>query len=377
MNVDVHAPDQAPRRADLPFLRHRARFRPPAQAPAAAGRSSLDLSAPRPAAAPAGGSSSLDLSAPRPAGRPAGSSSLDLSTPRPAARPAGSSSLDLSTPRPAAAPAGGSSSLDLSAPRPAARPAGSSSLDLSTPRPAARPAGSSSLDLSTPRPAAPAAGAASLDLSRPVGGPAPAAPSPPAAPRRVARPLPRARSGERTLLTPKAPTITLNRLQSGIGVLTIEAACSPAVGDLRIGAAYELADGHSSLVSRVGGLTTGPRSSRRPVIVARAEQYERLVIDLRQSRQLDRLVVYGFSESGGQLNWGGTLVLQTVGGARVELPLDRPASGGVTVLLSIYNVRGEFVVRAEMENIAGSIRTAVQAYGFDRISWLDDRTPVA
>lgn len=302
MNRDVHAPDRAPARTDLPFLRHRARFRPPATAPVAT----------------------------------AGSAGLDLSTP--AARPA------------APATAGGSASLDLSAP--AARPAA----------PAAA-GGSASLDLSAPpaRPAAPAT--------------APAAAT--AASRRVARPLPRARSGERTLLTPKAPTITLTRLQSGIGVLTVEAACSPAVGDLRIGAAYELADGHSSLVSRAGGMASAPRNSRRPVIVARAEQHERLVVDLRQSRQLDRLVVYGFSESGGRLNWGGTLVLGTAGGARVELPLDRPPSGGVTVLLSIYNVRGEFVVRAEMENVTGSIRNAVQAYGFDRISWLDDGTPVA
>ena len=82
------------------------------------------------------------------------------------------------------------------------------------------------------------------------------------------------------------------------------------MGDLRIGAAYQLADGHSSLVSRIGGQpATAPRNSRRPVIAARAEQYERLLVDLRQNRQLDRLVVYGFSESGGQLNWGGTLVL--------------------------------------------------------------------
>ncbi|HEX8082538.1 MAG TPA: hypothetical protein VF557_20180 [Jatrophihabitans sp.] len=305
MNIDVHAPDRAPARTDLPFLRHRVRFRPAAQQPA-----------------PAAGSSSLDLSSP---------------PSRPTARPA----------------AAGSSSLDLSSPpsRPAARPAAA--------------AGSSSLDLSTPAAAPPAAVATPAVSGRPSG------------PRRVARPLPRARSGERTLLTPKAPTVTLNRLQSGIGVLSVEAACSPAVGDLRIGAAYQLADGHSSIVSRVGASSTAPRNSRRPVIVARAEKYERLVVDLRQNRLLERMVVYGFSESGGQLNWGGTLVLRTAGGARVELPLDRPASGGVTVLLSIYNVRGEFVVRAEMENIAGSIRNAVQAYGFDLISWLDDRTPVA
>jgi uncharacterized protein involved in tellurium resistance len=219
-----------------------------------------------------------------------------------------------------------------------------------------------------------------LDLSATAPAATPAAAAAPVARptrQRPVRPLPRAHSGERTLLTPKAPTITLTRLQSGIGVLSIEAACSAAVGDLRIGAAYQLADGHSSLVSRAGGIAAGPRDSRRPVIVARAERYERLLIDLRQNRQLERLVVFAFSESGGQLNWGGTLVTSTAGGARVELPLDRPASAGVMVLLSIYNVHGELVVRAEMETIPGPIRAAVQAYGFDRISWLDDRTPVA
>jgi uncharacterized protein involved in tellurium resistance len=191
------------------------------------------------------------------------------------------------------------------------------------------------------------------------------------------RSLPRARSGERTLLTPSSPTVTLNRLQSGVGVLSIDAACSPAVGDLRIGAAYQLTDGHSSVLSRSGSITTAPRNSRRPVIAARREEYERLLVDLRQSRKLERLVVYGFSESGAELKWGGTLLVRTAGGARVEIPLDQPASARVVVLLSIYNVRGEFVLRAELESIDGGIRNAVQAYGFDRITWLDDSTPVA
>jgi hypothetical protein len=191
------------------------------------------------------------------------------------------------------------------------------------------------------------------------------------------RPLPRARSGDRTLLTPRSPTVTLNRLQSGIGVLSIEAACSPAVGDLRIGAAYQLTDGHSSIVSRSSGIPMAPRNSRRPVIAARRDEYERLLVDLRQNRKLDRMIVYGFSESGAELRWGGTLLVRTAGGARIELPLDQPASAAVTVLLSIYNVRGEFVLRAELESIDGTIRNAVQAYGFDRIAWLDDSTPVA
>ena len=100
-------------------------------------------------------------------------------------------------------------------------------------------------------------------------------------------------------------------------------------------------------------------------------------IDLRQARDLNRLLIYAFSESGGTLNWGGTLVVTTFGGARVELPLDRPAAASVQVLLSLYNVDGEFVLRAEMEQFAGaSIRQAVDAYDFYRVTWIDARTPL-
>jgi len=309
----------APARTDLPFLRHRARPRPPVAAPAAQ-------------AGPAAPSTARSAA-------PAAAPSALVHLSRPAAAPTGA--LDLSAPT-AGAP---SALLDLSA-APARSP-----LDLSSPTAAPTRAAAGPSATATPR------GTTS-------GGSA-------------ARPLPRARSGDRTLLTAKSPTVTLNRLQSGIGVLSIEAACSAAVGDLRIGAAYQLTDGHSSTVSRSGGMGTAPRNSRRPIIAARREQYERLLVDLRQSRKLDRLIVYGFSESGAEVRWGGTLLVHTAGGARVELPLDQPASRGVAVLLSIYNIRGEFVLRAELETFDGGIRKAVQAYGFDRIAWLDDATPVA
>jgi len=46
------------------------------------------------------------------------------------------------------------------------------------------------------------------------------------------------------------------------------------------------------------------------------------------------------------------------------------------VLMSIYQVRGELVLRAEMQTLFGDVRDAARAYGYDRISWLDDRTPV-
>lgn len=178
------------------------------------------------------------------------------------------------------------------------------------------------------------------------------------------------------MLTPKHPAVTLTRLQSGIGALTLEAACSAAVGDLRLGASFVLDGGASSLVQYVTGHAGAPRNSARPVILAGHTRYERIMLDLRQVRSLDRLLVYGFSQSGGRLNWGGTLLFTTPTGVRVELPLDRPAAAGVLVLASVYNAGGELTIRAEMELFPGSIRDAVTAYGFDRISWLDPATPL-
>lgn len=183
--------------------------------------------------------------------------------------------------------------------------------------------------------------------------------------------------GTPRVLSPSDPTVTLTRLQSGIGTLSIEAACSPAVGDLRLGCAWEFTSGQSSVVQPGAGVVAAPPGSKRPVIVGDRSQFERLRIDLRQARELDRLVVYAYSESGGTLNWGGTLVVTTYGGARVELPLDRPPAASVQMLLSIYQIDGEFVLRAEMEQFNGpSIRQAVDAYDFYRITWIDTRTPL-
>lgn len=167
----------------------------------------------------------------------------------------------------------------------------------------------------------------------------------------------------------------LTRVQSGIGQLEIEAVVSRAVGDLCLGAAYELASGVSSTVQRVGGNRFAP-SSRRPVIVGGRDEYEHLRLDLRQVRDLRRVAVYAFSESRTELVWNGTLVVSTSGGARIELPLEPLYRGRVAVPLTVYNFHGELVVRAEMETIAGDVREAARAYGFDRITWLDDRNPV-
>jgi len=327
--VSLSSPLTAPARTDLPFLRHRRR--PPA-APAA------PVSAASSPALPEflHGTSSRHQ-------RPG--------TPDPQ-HPAERSPLDLSAPAPRDTPGPGAS-LDLSAPAPRDAPGPGASLDLSAPAPRDTPG--ASLDLSAPAPSR-AAGA-----------------TPPAV--RTYAP-PRAQAGAATILTAKAPTITLTRVQSGVGALQIELACSAEVGDMRLGCVYQLRSGLSSVVQHASGVPTAPPGSRRPVLTGLRDEFEELLFDLVQVRELDRFVVYAFSASDSELKWGGTLVVSTLGQARVELPMDGPASAGVLVLLSVFNVAGELVLRNESDRIAGTVRDACVAYGFDRIAWLDARTPL-
>jgi uncharacterized protein involved in tellurium resistance len=226
-----------------------------------------------------------------------------------------------------------------------------------------------------PAPVAPPTSTSSLDLSE-----TPTTEATPAtnttAPRLRVRVGRRISADGHQLLSITEPTVTLTRVQSGIGQLAIEAVCSPEVGDLRLGAAYELRDGSTSTVQLVGDRRFGP-SVQRPVLVAGRDEYEHLGIDLRRCHELQRLGVYAFSESRADLVWGGTLVVTTYGGARIDLPLETLHRGQVAVLLSIYNLDGEFVIRAEMETLpeGSGVREAARAYGYDRITWRDDRLP--
>jgi hypothetical protein len=252
---------------------------------------------------------------------------------------------------------------------PAPAPAASSSLDLDAPAPAVRPpAAAPVLPATSP--------SVSLDLDQPVAAARPVVARPAAAPKRSRRVDVRVAAGGRVILRPVDPTVTLTRMQSGIGRLRMEAACSGEVGDLRIGCAYELTSGVSGTVQMTQGNRLAPGNSRRPVVVAGHETFEHIDVDLRQTRDLRRLIVYGFSESRSPLKWGGTLVTTTFGGARVELPLETLEGGAVAVLQSVYVVDGEFVLRAEMQTLYGDVREAARTYGFDRITWLDDRTTV-
>ncbi|MGH8961840.1 MAG: hypothetical protein ACRDWT_11735 [Jatrophihabitantaceae bacterium] len=344
-------PRFAPRRTDLPYLRRR-------RLPRAVGEPQPAV----PSAAPAA----------------AGTISFD----RPDRRR--TASTPPAPPAPSTPAAGGSAGSKISFDRPDRRssspqpvPAASSSLDLDSP--ATRPPAPAAPTSPAPRPTpvgAPAASSSSLDLDEPAP-PAAAQPSaPPAEPPRRVRDDVRVRAGARKILTVTAPTVTLTRLQSAIGTLRVEGACSDEVGDLRIGCAYQLRSGESSTVQLTGGNRLAPAGSRRPVIIASHEQFGLISVDLRQSVALERMAIYAFSETRAPLRWGGTLIAETFGGARIELPLESLRGGDVAMLMSLYNVRGEFVLRAEMQSLNGGVREACRAYGYDRITWLDDRTPV-
>lgn len=233
------------------------------------------------------------------------------------------------------------------------------------------------LDLTSPPPApAPSpAQSTSLDLE-PHAVPTRAAADTPRAPRTRPQYLADTIHGrDRRILTAHRPTVTLNRLQSAIGTLTFEAACPAGVEQVRLGCLYQLTSGWSSTVQRADGNREGPRHSARPVILAHREQFEQLSVDLRQADTLHRLTAFLYSPSDSPVPTAGTFIVNTFGGASIEVSLELAASARCLAVMSLYNIDGEFVLRAEMEPIAGAVRAIGKAYGYDQITWIDDRTP--
>jgi hypothetical protein len=142
-----------------------------------------------------------------------------------------------------------------------------------------------------------------------------------------------------------------------------------------VGCAYRLRSGFSSVLHNFGTPTTAPPRSNRPIIVIEPGP-QRFTLDLVQGRDVDRLIVYAFAGGGPPPDGGVTLIATTFGQARIDMPLDRLPPRGVVVLMSLYNIAGEFVLRAEMDEIAGTARDACAAHGYDQITWLDAWTPL-
>ncbi|WP_028048647.1 hypothetical protein [Cellulomonas sp. URHD0024] len=344
--MTVLDPANARPRTDLPWLRRRS-VRPQVPAPAAVRPSSASV----PVLASDVAGTSLDLfgsaapAAPRvtPPTTPTSTTSLDLSGPATPEVPT-TTSLDL---RPPAAP--GATPLDLSRPAapPVPAPPTTTSLDLSSPAPADEPT----------RPARRRPSAENGDV--------------------VLGYLPDRVTAERgAVLTAKRPTLALTRVQSGVGALDVHVTVPQSVGDLRLAFAYRLRTGESSVLDAAAGRTLAPSGSRRPVATATSERRQTLRVDLRQVRELDRLLVLAYSATGAALAWAGALTVTTTGGARVDVPLLSAPFAGVLVVMSVLNVDGQLVLRAENELIPGALKNACTAYGFADITWVDARTPL-
>jgi hypothetical protein len=158
------------------------------------------------------------------------------------------------------------------------------------------------------------------------------------------------------VLDHKTPAMTLNRLQSAIGLLMIDSA--PGT---ELACAYEFTDGDAAFLGP--GFTTAPANSRTPVLATKSHS---VAFDLRQVCVVSRLLVLAAFPSARRT---GLITVTSWDGSRLDVPLDQPSTAEFTVVLSIHNVDGELVLRAEDDHFGGSARAACEAFGFTRLVW--------
>ncbi|MFW0789038.1 hypothetical protein [Gordonia sp. CPCC 205333] len=280
--------------------------------------------------------------------------------------------------QPTPTPAGAANPLDLSRPTPATptpptpnQPA-TNPLDLATPAPGAHPAapspvaepGDNLLDLSGGSPSVP-------DQPNTSTPPKNAAAQPPSI-----HPVRRLAGDDRELLSPTRPTLALTRVQSGVGGIDIELH-APTVPSLALACVVTDAEGESRVVDPTHPHSPPPPSNTDPLVTFSSNGFGKFGINLRRARELSRLIVVATSATGEVIDWTGTLSLTTFGGGRVDIPIDATPQSPTTIIASIYNVAGEYVLRAENQPMGGSLREASRSFGFDSISWLDARTPIS
>jgi hypothetical protein len=176
--------------------------------------------------------------------------------------------------------------------------------------------------------------------------------------------------GALTALTPRTPTVLLNRLQSGVGSIRFHAVWA-APHDARLGCVYRLRSGYST-VAWPGGVP----GQDDPLVVSMEGEIQSITLDMLRCKDLDRMLVFALTGPQLPAQWTGMLLITTYGGARIEVPVEPMPGPGVLVLLSAYNVLGELVLRAERERVAGTARDAAIAYGFDGVTWFDGFTVV-
>ena len=178
--------------------------------------------------------------------------------------------------------------------------------------------------------------------------------------------LPTITEHERRVLSAADRVVHLTRMQSAVGRLRVE----PALGSgdhLDLGCVMETADRQESIV--LGTLNRQGPDPRRPMVRCGGQGVE---IDLRRIRSLSRLLVVAVAP---RLP-GGTLVVTTYGGSRIEIPLPATPTLGAQALLTGHVVQGRLVLRAELDPFSGTLQQVCGAYGYTDLTWRDPATPL-
>ncbi len=182
--------------------------------------------------------------------------------------------------------------------------------------------------------------------------------------------LPTIEEGERRILTVDDPVVHLTRMQSSAGGLEIQA-FTPAPNQLLLGCAFETSDQLESIV--LPGLHPQGPDPRSPIFRSTPQGVS---VNLRAVTQIARFFVIGLPQTGNRSMPGGTLVLTTYGGSRMEVVLDTSATYGAKALLTGYVVEGRIVLRAEHDPFSGTLQQVAGVYGYDQMTWRDPFTPL-
>ncbi|WP_127782542.1 hypothetical protein [Rhodococcus sp. X156] len=167
----------------------------------------------------------------------------------------------------------------------------------------------------------------------------------------------------RTVLTPDAAMVVLDRRQSAIGSLAVD-----LVPQGRLCAVWELVDGTSGVVSEASGVRVSLEHGRRPLVELRRGT---VLVGLRHVHQLRRLllVVDGLDPAAATT----TTVLSLYDESTVESVHETHVPTVAT--LAMYQVGGELVVRREGFGFP-DVAAAAKAYGF-AATWVPPLAPRA
>ncbi len=172
----------------------------------------------------------------------------------------------------------------------------------------------------------------------------------------------RAPAGALTELNLERPSVTLSRLQSGVGALAV-ALVGVGAERAALGCAYEIAASPHARTLVVDA-TTDPVPKPDALLWGSFKQHQRIIVDLRQIERFRRALIFVTTGLGNGAAASCALLFAVRGVDLVECRMDLPAGEGTLVVASVYNVFGELVIRSEAWTLEASLRTAAEAHGF-------------